>query len=502
MKRKLEISELIFKIISYVLLGVFALCCLYPFVYAASSSVSGRRYVENDMFEMYEPVKVQANSGDIWLVNEDEGIRLKASADGNGEIVSATRINEDGSTAEVKDAIRSADGGLVALQVLDSAGNAVTDADGAPVYAAVIWFSSEEGIGFQSFFNRELGFIKKDPGYLAETVANVGKDYQLKIAKVSTSNGKPVYKTDRTISQLAVNCEHAMASGTPIADLIPVSIEDKKILVPDSETAITIPEGASVIRNTERRGIVLLPKQVQFRAFSWMFKQDVFWNSYSNTLFLTVYGTVWSLVVSVLGAYALSKKRLKFRKFFNFFLVFTMWFSAGIVPQRLNYLQTKDVFHSFGIMDDKWMVVIAMGMAAMNIILLRNAFENVPGEIEEAAIVDGATEMQVLRQVFIPMSKSTIATVALFFAVSRWNGYFWAKQMVTNDYEWPLQVYIRNKLDELIYDPEVINYWNETYATDSVIYALIVCSIIPILIIYPFIQKYFAKGTNVGGVKE
>ena len=252
----------------------------------------------------------------------------------------------------------------------------------------------------------------------------------------------------------------------------------------------------------EYNEIVLLPKAIQYDAFVWMFQQDTFWNSYSNTLFLTIYGTVWSLVISILGAYALSKKRLKFRKFFNFFLVFTMWFSAGIVPQRLNYLATKNVFHAIGIMDDKWMVVIAMGMAAMNIILLRNAFENVPGEIEEAAVVDGATEFQVLRQVFIPMSKSTIATVALFFAISRWNGYFWAKEMVTNTWEKPLQVFIRAKLDELVYDPETINYWNKPYATDSVIYALIVCSIIPILIIYPFIQKYFAKGANAGGVKE
>ena len=502
MKRKLEISELIFKIISYVLLGVFALCCLYPFVYAVSSSISGRRNVVNDLFEVYEPVKVQANAGDIYLVNEEEGIRLKAAMNGSGEIVSAQTIRGDGSTAEVKDAVRNAEGGLIALQVQDSAGNAVTDADGSPVYAAVIWYSSEEGIGLQDCFNRELNFITKDPEYLAEKIASLDKGYELKIARVSTANGKPLIRNDRTISQLAVNCEHALASGTPISDLIPIDTENKKILVPESERAITIPEGASVIRNTERRGVILLPKAVQFRAFKWMFEQDVFWNSYSNTLFLTVYGTVWSLVVSILGAYALSKKRLKFRKFFNFFLVFTMWFSAGIVPQKLNYLMTKNVFHDFGIMDDKWMVVIAMGMAAMNIILLRNAFENVPGEIEEAAIVDGATETQVLRQVFIPMSKSTIATVALFFAVSRWNGYFWAKQMVTNDYEWPLQVYIRNKLDQLVYDPEIINYWSETYAADSVIYALIVCSIIPILIIYPFIQKYFAKGTNVGGVKE
>ncbi len=247
--------------------------------------------------------------------------------------------------------------------------------------------------------------------------------------------------------------------------------------------------------------IVLLPKDIQFEAFARMFQNNMFWNSYTNTLFLTLYGTIWSLVVAILGAYALSKKRLLFRKTFNFFLVFTMWFSAGIVPQYLNYLDTRTVFNSIGITDDKWLVVIAMGMAAMNIILLRNAFEGVPSEIEEAAIVDGASEMQVLSKVYIPMSQSTIATVALFFAISRWNGYFWAKQMISNQNEQPLQVFIRQQLEQYT-NSEITAGWNESYATDSVIYALIVCSIIPILVIYPFIQKYFAKGTNVGGVKE
>ena len=247
--------------------------------------------------------------------------------------------------------------------------------------------------------------------------------------------------------------------------------------------------------------IVLFPKAVQFDAFARMFGDNMFWNAYSNTLFLTLYGTLWSMLTAILGAYALSKRRLLFRKFFNFFLVFTMWFSAGIVPQYLNYIATQKVFNKVGIMDDKWLVVIAMGMAAMNIILLRNAFEGVPSEIEEAAIVDGATEFQVLSTVYIPMSKSTIATVALFFAISRWNGYFWARQMISNQNEHPLQVFIRLRLEQYT-DPEVIAGWNEAFATDSVIYALIVCSIVPILVIYPFIQKYFAKGTNVGGVKE
>ena len=247
--------------------------------------------------------------------------------------------------------------------------------------------------------------------------------------------------------------------------------------------------------------VVLLPKGFQFDAFKDMFTNNMFWNSYTNTLFLTFYGTIWAIGVAILGGYALSKKRLLFRKTFNFFLVFTMWFSAGLIPQYLNYLDTQRVFQSFGITDDKWLVVIAMGMAAMNIILLRNAFEGVPSEIEEAAIVDGATEMQVLTQVYVPMSKSTIATVALFFAISRWNGYFWARQMISNYNEHPLQVFIRLKLEEFQND-EAMTGWAKNYAADSAIYALIVCSIIPILIIYPFIQKYFAKGVNMGGVKE
>ncbi len=259
--------------------------------------------------------------------------------------------------------------------------------------------------------------------------------------------------------------------------------------------------GSDAIENNQ---VILLPKDVQFDAFREMFNSNAFWNSYSNTLFLTIFGTLWALGVAVLGGYALSKKRLLFRKGFNFFLVFTMWFSAGLVPQYLNYLATRDVFNSIGITDDKWLIVIAMGMAAMNIILLRNAFEGVPAEIEEAAIVDGATEMQVLGKVYLPMCKSTIATVTLFFAISRWNGYFWARQMIQNQQEWPLQVYIRDTLERYT-DLDFLAGWDQlhpTYSANSAIYALIVCAVIPILIIYPFIQKYFAKGVNVGGVKE
>lgn len=249
----------------------------------------------------------------------------------------------------------------------------------------------------------------------------------------------------------------------------------------------------------EKNLVVLLPKNINFDAFVAMFQNNEFWISYANTLFLTIFGTIWALFIALLGAYALSKKRLLFRRQLNFFLVFTMWFSAGIIPQMLNYMATQKVFYGLNITDDKWLVVIAMGMAAMNIILLRNAFEGVPAEIEEAAIVDGATELQVLTKVYIPMSQSTIATVTLFFAISRWNGYFWASEMIRNANERPLQVFIRNYMRDIDHWE---GPWNFDYAATSLIYALVVFAIIPILIIYPFIQKYFAKGTNVGGVKE
>ncbi len=245
--------------------------------------------------------------------------------------------------------------------------------------------------------------------------------------------------------------------------------------------------------------VVLFPVDVQFDAFREVLLTKRFWISYANTLFVTFYGTIWTLGTSVLGAYALSKARLVFRRGFNFFLVFTMWFSAGLVPQFLNYKATQNIFGAMGIMDDKWLVVIAMGMAAFNVVLLRNAFENVPREIEEAAIVDGAKELQLLTRVYIPMSKSTIATVGLFFGISRWNGYFWARTMIRNRNEWPLQVYIRDKLEEIM---RVELPATTVYAPNSIIYAMVVCAIIPIIIIYPYIQKYFATGVNVGGVKE
>ena len=258
-----------------------------------------------------------------------------------------------------------------------------------------------------------------------------------------------------------------------------------------------------------------------FQAFEYVMltRGNEFWVSYANTLFLCFIGTIWCLIYSILGAYALSKKRLMGRKGLNFFLVFTMWFSAGIVPQRLNYERTGNIMASlfgngtYASIDLKWLIIIAMGMNATNLILLRNSFEGVPSEIEEAARIDGATELQILTKVFIPMSKATIATVALFFGISRWNGYFWAKMVIPTgeetgqEYSWPVQVFIRDFIENYTeltspYDNNSPDTTGWTFAPVSAAYAMVVCGVIPILVIYPFIQKYFAKGVNMGGVKE
>ena len=260
--------------------------------------------------------------------------------------------------------------------------------------------------------------------------------------------------------------------------------------------------------------VILWPVALQTKSFVNVIKDSQFWVNYSNTLFVTFIGTIWCLVYSILGAYALSKKRLIGRHGWNFFLVFTMWFSAGVIPQYLNYQQTGTIMAGIigqGTMFDidlKWLIVLAMGMNATNIVLLRNSFEGVPSEIEEAARIDGATELQILTKVYIPMSKATIATVALFFGISRWNGYFWAYRVLgTNQqYSWPVQVYMRDFIEK---ETQLTNPAGrseeavmEIGEATSYLYAMVVFAMVPILIIYPFIQKYFAKGVNMGGVKE
>ncbi|MBQ9899570.1 MAG: carbohydrate ABC transporter permease [Acholeplasmatales bacterium] len=238
--------------------------------------------------------------------------------------------------------------------------------------------------------------------------------------------------------------------------------------------------------------VFLWPVDFSIENYKAVFNNKEFWISYSNTFFVTGYGTLVSMLVAITGAYALSKTRLIFGRGFNFMLVFTMWFSAGMIPTYQNF----KTFH----VNNKYMFIIALGFNAFNIILLRNYFSSVPTEIEEAATIDGATEFQILTKIYIPMSKSSIVTVAMFYAVARWNGYIWAQMLLLNSNDVLLTVFIKNNMAQLV---DIINNGAEVpYSVYGLQYAFIVCSIIPVIVIYPSLQKYFAAGVNVGGVKE
>ena len=229
---------------------------------------------------------------------------------------------------------------------------------------------------------------------------------------------------------------------------------------------------------------------IDLTAFKAVITNKMFWLAYCNTLFLTFYGTLVSMLIAITGAYALSKSRLMWGRGFNFLLTFTMWFNAGLIATYQNFKDLK--------IDNKYGFIFGLGFNAFNVILLRNGFKGVPSEIEEAATIDGATEFQLLTKIYIPMSKSSIATVTMFYALSRWNGYYWAALLLAKDEDKPLQVYMRDIINAS--DDTGIDVTN--YAQNSWKFAMIVCSIIPILILYPQMQKYFAAGVNLGGVKE
>ncbi|SHH67026.1 carbohydrate ABC transporter permease [Clostridium grantii] len=243
--------------------------------------------------------------------------------------------------------------------------------------------------------------------------------------------------------------------------------------------------------------VTLFPVEFTIDAYIHVFKDNQFWISYANTLFYTFVGTLYSMVLTSMGAYALSKKKLMFRRELNLFVAFTMWFNAGMIP---TYLNLRDL----GFIDSRLGIIMAFGMQAFNIILLRNYFEGVPEAIDEAATIDGANEFKKFFKIYLPLSKPALVTVALFYAIGRWNGFFWTMILIRDTNKISLQVYLRTLIIDKANAAEEIanNLLSLSYSYDTLIYAIIVCSMIPVILVYPYIQKYFTKGIMVGGVKE
>ncbi len=242
--------------------------------------------------------------------------------------------------------------------------------------------------------------------------------------------------------------------------------------------------------------VIFLPKGVNFQSYIEAFKTPNIWVSYGNTFFYTIFGVIFNMFLTTTMAYALSKKRLLFRKFWTLFTVFTMWFSAGMIPLYLT-------FRDYNLLNTRTAIIIGFGINTYNLIIMKSFFEQLPESLEEAAFIDGANNLKIFAKIFLPLSKPALATVGMFYAVNRWNGYFWPMNLLKDDSKMPLQVLLKKLIvDRVANETEaaIITSSSMTSPT-TIIYAIIIFAIIPIIIVYPFVQKYFKTGMTLGAVK-
>ena len=246
----------------------------------------------------------------------------------------------------------------------------------------------------------------------------------------------------------------------------------------------------------ENGSVMFRPVFFTLESYKEAFKTPFLWTSFGNSLFYTFFGVLVNMVFSTTMAYALSRSRLLFRKGFTMLAVFTMWFSAGIIPMYMN-------FRDFNLLNTRTAILFGFAISTYNMIILKSFFEQVPSALEEAAFIDGASDFRIFVQIFLPLSKPALATVALFYGVKRWNGYFWPMNLLTSDSKVPLQVLLKKLLvDRTANEMESAIITSASLSNQTtVIYALILLAIIPMAVIYPFIQKYFRSGITIGAVK-
>lgn len=244
------------------------------------------------------------------------------------------------------------------------------------------------------------------------------------------------------------------------------------------------------------RGLMLLPRGLSLEAFHRVWDNPMVRSGFLNTMLIVVGGTALNLVLTSFGAYALSRKRLMLEKPVMLLIIFTMFFSGGLVPQ---YLLVRDL----GLLDSRWAIVLPFAVSAWNLILLRSAFNAVPKDYEEAARMDGAGDFTILMQVYVPLCMPTLAVVGLFYAVSHWNGYFYSMIYLSDRHMFPIQLVLREILVSGSTDSMMTGQAAGREALSTTIkYATVVVATLPVLALYPFLQRYFVKGVLVGGIKE
>ena len=249
-------------------------------------------------------------------------------------------------------------------------------------------------------------------------------------------------------------------------------------------------------QNVNMGNVWLIPKGFNLDAYNQIIHRENVWTSLGNSFFYMIVGTAFSMGLTVLGAYALSKKRLKGGRVLNLIVVFTMWFNAGMVPMYLN-------FKGMGLLDNRWAIILGFAVNTYNFIILRTYFANVPDALEEAAKIDGASDFSILLRVYMPLALPSLATIGLFYAVEKWNSYFWPMILLQSDSKIPLQVLLKKMVVDVTSRLDSLEFGMDMQGTseDGSIYSTMVFAMIPMLILYPFVQRFFVKGVMIGSVK-
>ena len=255
----------------------------------------------------------------------------------------------------------------------------------------------------------------------------------------------------------------------------------------------------SIVPNTiymRYKGLMLWPPALTFEAYEFTFKSSLIWTGYRNSILITVFGTVYNMVLTILCAYALIKP-IPGGKFIRFAIVFTMYFSGGLIPY---YLLIKNL----KMMDTLWSMVLPTGINIMYMLIISNYFKSLPPALEESAKIDGATDLRILWSIILPLSLPLLATFTLYYAVERWNEWYNAMLFVKSVSKWPLQNVLRTIINDvnMMATQNIPGQAKPDIQGDAIKMSSIIVAMAPIMCLYPFLQRYFLSGLTLGAVKE
>lgn len=248
--------------------------------------------------------------------------------------------------------------------------------------------------------------------------------------------------------------------------------------------------------NVVSRNVWLLPKGFSLEAYELLFKTPQILTSYYNTIWYTVIGTSIQMILTVAAAYTLSINSFFLRKPLSLMITLTMFFSGGLIP-------TFIIVTKLGLYNTRWAIVLPCAVSSYNLIVARTYFESLPASIAESAKIDGANDITILFRLILPLSKAILAVLVLFYGVYHWNNYFYPTLYLSDSTLQPLQCYLQKILISMTADNNAAGQFDRSRSmnVEQLKYSTIMVSVIPIMMVYPFVQKYFSKGVMIGAIK-